>query len=66
MLTTVVGVVLVSIFEFLLKHFWEIILIAWGFLLLIVIASVRDNITNGLFAVSKSIDDLREEIKNRS
>ncbi len=66
MLTTVIGAVLVFIFEFLYKHFWEIILIAWGVFLLFVIATVRDHTSHGLLAISKSIDELREEIKNKS
>lgn len=58
--TTIFTVVIVGIFEFLLKHGWEILIAIWAALLLIALNGIGDR----LGSIKKSIDDLQGKIKN--
>ena len=61
------GILLIAfaslVFEFIAEHWWKIIALAWGILLIVVLASVRDNIVASVVLLTREVEDLRKQLE---
>jgi uncharacterized protein (DUF486 family) len=49
--------------DFFANHWWQIFLIVWGIFLLIVLVSIRENISTVIVLLAKEIRELKEVIE---
>jgi hypothetical protein len=49
--------------DFFANYWWQIFLIVWGILLLIVLVTIRENISTAIVLLAKEIRELKEVIE---